>query len=71
MHKPSLDRVKEGGVSGEGLLNLFKDLISDAKVLKQETMCLTVWFGDEKDKFEPGTYVPELHLIVRKVEEQE
>lgn len=71
LHEPSIDRLKETDIPGANVLGLFQELAADAAELDQESLDLIVGFMDESDEFLPGTYVPEIHFIVRRVGEDD
>jgi hypothetical protein len=54
-------------VKGVGLVHLFTDLIEDAEEAGLNGIDMVVTYIDPEDEFVVGTWVPELHLIVRKV----
>lgn len=66
IHKPAIERIKSP-VDGDGLLGLYDALVDEAEEFDNEVQQVCMPFVDESDKFEPGTYVPELWLVVRKV----
>ena len=66
MHKPSEDRIHDP-TQGR-LLKFFKDLVADAEELDLPMMDMVVTYFNEDDDFVPGSYVPELHLVVRRVD---
>lgn len=66
VHKPSIERIKTP-VNGDGLLALYDALVEEAEEFDNEVQQVCMPFVEEGDKFEPGTYVPELWLVVRKV----
>jgi hypothetical protein len=68
LHEPSIERVKAGTVKGVGLVHLFTDLIEDAEEAGEAAMDMVVTYIDPADEFVVGTWVPELHLIVRRVD---
>lgn len=71
LHEPSIARLKETSIPGANVLGLFQELAQDASELDQESLDMIVGFMDEEDKFAPGTYVPEIHFIVRRVSEDD
>lgn len=71
LHEPSKARILGGeGSMSERVLQTFEDLVKDAEDMDCPCLDLVVTFIDKDDEFVPGTYVPELHLIVRKVDEE-
>lgn len=68
MHEPSKDRVAAGTVDGVGLVDLFMGLAHEANDTGEGAMQMIVTYIDEDDVFVEGTYVPELQLIVRRVD---
>ena len=77
MHKPSEDRITGVNIEGnkgpveEQLLYWFRDMAKAASEMDLPAMDTTVLFLEDDDEFVPGTYVPELRLIVRRVEDDE
>lgn len=67
LHKPSIQRIADGRALGDGLVRLFEQLVEEAREYGEDVMDLAVYYIDEGDDFIPGTYVPELHLTVRRV----
>ena len=65
------ERIAQGKASGEHLVNLFEILASDAENLDETVLSLVVYYLDPADDFPAGVvgkYVPELHLVVRRIE---
>ena len=71
LHEPSVDRVKETSIPGANVLGLFQELAQDAHDLDQESLDMVVGFMEDGDEFIPGTYVPEIHFIVRRIGEDD
>ena len=71
LHNSAIERVKSTMIPGENILGLFQELASDAAELDQESMDLIVGFMEDTDEFVPGTYVPEIHFIVRRIGEDD
>lgn len=69
MHEPSIRRVEEGTIKGVGLVDIFKAMAEDAEETDHDALDLVVTYIDPEDEFQIGDYVPELHLIVRRVVE--
>ena len=69
LHKESIERVRAGKIGGDGMVKLFETLAADAELNGAPVMTLMVPYIDDGDEFVTGTFVPELHLIVRKVDE--
>jgi hypothetical protein len=69
LHEPSLERIKAGKIGGEQMVKLFETLAADAEVNNIPVMTLAVPYIADGDEYEDGKYVPELHLIVRKLDE--
>lgn len=68
MHEPSKPRVAAGTVEGVGLVELFEGLAEEANETGEAAMDMVVVYIDPDDEFVVGSYVPELHLIVRRVD---
>jgi hypothetical protein len=69
IHKEAIERIKTIDVPAEGWLNVFQHLIADAIDSQQDALDLCISFVEEGDEFVVGTYVPEIHLIVRRVDD--
>ena len=69
IHKEALDRLKKVEYNNTSLLNLFGMLLEDAEHSKQDTIQLMLGLIEEGDTFIPRTYVPEVWLVLRKVNE--
>lgn len=65
LHEPSKARL----VPAEHLLDHFVQLADEAKEMDVGCLDLIVTYIEESDDFVPGTYVPELHLVVRRVDD--
>jgi hypothetical protein len=71
---PCIERIAKGKASGDHLVELFEILASDAENLDEPTLSLAVCYLDSDDDFPmevEGKYVPELHLVVRRIEPDE
>lgn len=71
LYEPCVERIKGGKASGEGLAQLFETLAADAELNEEHVADLVVFYLDSEDDFGEdsiGKYVPELHLVVRRVE---
>ena len=74
MHKPSEDRITGVNIKDKEpmevmLLHWFRDMATAASEMDLPAMDTTVLFLEDDDEFEVGTYVPELRLVVRRVED--
>jgi hypothetical protein len=67
IHQPAHERIVEGGATGEGLLALFSALAQESEDFGTEAQQIAMPYFADGDDFVPGTYVPELWLVVRKV----
>jgi hypothetical protein len=54
-------------VLDEGYLHLLKALAEEAETLGLEADQVSLSLIDDGDKFVPGTWVPEVWLVVRKI----
>lgn len=66
-----IERIAKGKASGDHLVELFETLASDAANLDETALTLAVCYLDSDDDFPAdvvGQYVPELHLVVRRIE---
>ncbi|MHC4121257.1 MAG: hypothetical protein ACYSWO_27595 [Planctomycetota bacterium] len=68
LHEPTAERIAAGKASGEHLVQLFETLAADAALNEESVADLAVYYLDPDDEFVVGQYVPELHLVVRRVE---
>jgi len=75
LHEPSKPRLVVDNSEvldyAEHLWAHFENLAKDAEEMDCPCLDLVVTFIDKDDEFVAGTYVPELHLIVRKVTEDD
>lgn len=69
LHKEAIDRIKTVNVPGEGWLDMFQQLVAEATEAQQNGLDLCVGFVEEGDEFVSGDYVPEIHLIIRRVDD--
>jgi hypothetical protein len=69
LHKPSVERIRAGMIGGAGMVKLFETLAADAELNEIPVMTLMTSYVADEDEYETGQYVPELHLIVRKVDD--
>ena len=67
LHAPAAERIKGGNFGGEGVARMLADMAKEAN--GEDSWHLVISFIEEDDEFVPGTYVPELHFILRKVVE--
>lgn len=67
LHEPSIKRILEGKIGGDGMVKLFETLAADAELNGIPVMTLMVPYIDDTDEYEDEKYVPELHLVVRKI----
>ena len=67
LHKPSIDRIRDGKIGGDRMVELFETLAADAELNEVPVMTLMVPYIDDADEYEKGEFVPELHLVVRKI----
>lgn len=70
LHEPAKARIIDGTFSGEHFCNLLQEMVEEAKQADSDSYHLCVTYIEEGDEFVPGTYVPEIHLIVRKVDDE-
>ncbi len=69
LYDPSIQRIKEGKLGGDGMVTLFENLAISAEQNGVPVMTLIVSYVDADDKPENGEYTAELHLIVRKIDD--
>jgi hypothetical protein len=71
LFNPCAARIAGGKATGEHLVHLFESLATDAELQDESIADLAVYYLDSGDDFPPevvGKYVPELHLVVRRIE---
>jgi len=66
--KPCAERISGGKASGDHLAQLFETLAADAEALGEHVADLVVFYLEPDDDFVIGKYVPELHLVVRRID---
>jgi len=69
LHEPSIDRL-QGRTTGPHIKALFERLAEDAEGTDCPCLDLIISYIDEDDEFVNGTYAPEMHLIVRRVDDE-
>lgn len=73
LHEPSKDRIVPEATEHVNyavhLLSHFEQLVKDAEEMDLACLDLVVGYIEEDDEFVDGSYVPELHLIVRRVDD--
>lgn len=69
LHEPSIARIEAGMIGGEGMVQLFETLAADAQLNEVPVMTLMVPYVSDEDEYETGKYVPELQLIVRRIDD--
>jgi len=69
LHAASVDRIHDIGNAGELLLRRFNEMATLCEEEDLEGVDLSVVYFEEDDEYVPGTYMPELHLTVRKINE--
>ena len=67
LHKPSIERLASSHVDGAKLVQLFETLAADAVASEEGALDLAVYYIDTDDDFTEGEFVPELHLVVRRI----
>jgi len=69
LHQPSRERLlKSAFVEGEKLVEIFESLTADANLNEEHSIAMIVHWLDPDDKFVAGTYTPEIHFVIRKIE---
>lgn len=69
LHEPAKKRIAEGTISGENVVELLEDMAREAGEAGLEGHHVAVCYIEESDEFVPGTYVPEIHLVLRLIDE--
>lgn len=67
LHKPSIERIRAGRVGGDQMVELFENLAADADLNEIPVMTLMVPYVDDGDEYKIGQYIPEIQLVVRKI----
>ena len=67
IHKPAHERVLEKGLDGPTLLDLMECMALESEAFNNEAGQLLVGYIEDEDEFKPGTYVPEIWIVLRKV----
>ena len=68
IHEPAKKRIMDGtGFSPDDLVNLMEMMASQCEEVGNEAGQMMIGFLEEEDEFVPGTYVPEVWIIMRKV----
>jgi|GEM_PF-3492972 len=68
MHEPAVKRIEEGMTyDPDTIMLIFEELLDQAKTTEPGTNHFTAMFIDTEDEFVPGTYVPEIWFVLRKV----
>jgi hypothetical protein len=71
LHEPCTKRIAAGKASGEHLVKLFETLAAEAEATDEAAIDLVVNYLEADDEFVVGQYVPELHLVVRRIDPDE
>ena len=70
VHAPAIERISKGSYSGPDVARLFEEMAEEAAKSDSEGYHVCISFLEEDDEFVEGTYVPELHLTLRKIEDE-
>lgn len=65
---PCIPRLAAGKAGGEHLVAIFEALAVQAEMAGETTNEVGVHYLEPGDEFKVGKYVPELHLVVRRIE---
>lgn len=71
LHEPSKNRIAEGTISGDNVVELLQSMAEEASEGGLESSHVAITYIEEDDEFVPGTFVPEIHLVLRRVEDGE
>ena len=66
--EPCIERLAAGKAGGDHLVTIFEVLAAQAEMADETTNELVVHYLEPDDDFKVGKYVPELHLVVRRIE---
>jgi hypothetical protein len=70
LHQPSRERLlKSVLVEGEKLIEIFETLIADATLNEEHSTAVVIHWLDTDDEFVAGTYIPEIHFVIRRVDD--
>lgn len=67
IHKEAEKRLLESTFHGPGFVRLITEMAQSAMEDGQDSYHIAISFIEEDDTFIPGTYVPEVHLVLRKI----
>lgn len=67
LHEPSAIRIAYSEITGGRIAELLKSMAREAHEAGLEGNHVVISYIEEGDEFVPGTYVPEIHLILRQV----
>lgn len=62
-------RIQGGRLGGDGMIQIFETLAADAELNQVPVMTLMVPYVEDGDTYETGKYIPELQLVVRRVDD--
>ena len=67
LHKPAIERLHEGVIYDPDVIQTIFEEMARNVAEDAESGQYAVMFIGEEDDFEPGTYVPEIWFVIRKV----
>jgi len=67
LHKPGIGRILVSRITGAELLDTFQQLVAQCELEGTAGIGIVNEFVEEGDKFEVGSYVPSVHIVVQKV----
>lgn len=65
LHPPSKKRLEESPISGKALAELLEDVSNNHD--GEESIHYAVHYVEEGDEYNVGEYVPEIHIVLRRV----
>lgn len=68
IHEPSIERIKDGSFNSEHFVELLKGLAAQCAAEDAPGCQVAISYIDAADDFVVGSYVPEIHLVLRRVE---
>jgi hypothetical protein len=71
LHEPSKKRIYDSLINGESLVNVFDEIACEASENDLPALDTVIVFLEPEDEFLVGSYIPEIHLVIRRVDESD
>jgi len=68
IHEPSVERIKGGSFNSEHFVEVLRQLAIECAAEGAPGCQVAITYIDAADNFVVGSYVPEIHLVLRRVE---